>query len=433
MKKIITVLIAYFIYGVSFGQVSDYTHYLDSVYLENEESKAYGRFHYDEDGHPTSFNEFVYNDDLEVWLPGNSNQFFYSDGLLISEVLIYEIREDQEIPYAKKMDVTYDDNGEVVETVKYIQQEESGSYEKFLRTTFEIDNEGEVFKRRRYDWDEEWILEEVETRYYDFGNRLEKLVDSIFTPENLEHEVTIVDFTYDSIGGLLTSESASFDNGLEVYGESSYYDYSVDGKEIEKIDSIFFFGEEYVSGKQVLVTSEDSSSVENLAYYWDNALESFVPFFQYSFSNNLNIADDNLIPLTTFLSSDEDYLPDPLSFSGYAPNFALLFVSNDGLKFNDTASLTTSYYYKDISSHPLSTFEANEVKQLSFYPNPVNTIMNLETDGQLTILNLSGDVVYSQEVQETNRRVDLASLSTGVYVVNLVSSEGKFTSKLVKD
>lgn len=90
---------------------------------------------------------------------------------------------------------------------------------------------------------------------------------------------------------------------------------------------------------------------------------------------------------------------------------------------------------------PLST---NEIKTLkaSAYPNPTNGMVsvsyNLENDAVLTlkITNIQGQLVQQTKADKSSGQqtdsFDLSSLSNGIYFISINTSNGTYTSKLVK-
>ena len=81
--------------------------------------------------------------------------------------------------------------------------------------------------------------------------------------------------------------------------------------------------------------------------------------------------------------------------------------------------------------------EENELSNVSVYPNPSNGIVNIEVelDGSSTasinVLNNLGQIVFN-ETQSTDgkMRIDLSTLSTGVYTVK-VDIDGKTTAQRI--
>ncbi|OYU83221.1 MAG: chromosome condensation regulator RCC1 [Flavobacterium sp. BFFFF2] len=70
------------------------------------------------------------------------------------------------------------------------------------------------------------------------------------------------------------------------------------------------------------------------------------------------------------------------------------------------------------------------------YPNPANTILNIQLSNdtaisKITITDLTGKVILTQTTNTS--QVDVAPLAAGLYVVEAIAGSEKFTSKFVKE
>ncbi len=87
-------------------------------------------------------------------------------------------------------------------------------------------------------------------------------------------------------------------------------------------------------------------------------------------------------------------------------------------------------------------FEQAAANRLNIYPNPVNTVATINYnatkagEGMIKVTSLNGRVIKSTfadlQIGENKLSVDLSTLSKGVYMVSLSSSNGVVTSKVVK-
>ncbi|MFW6226874.1 MAG: T9SS type A sorting domain-containing protein, partial [Bacteroidota bacterium] len=71
--------------------------------------------------------------------------------------------------------------------------------------------------------------------------------------------------------------------------------------------------------------------------------------------------------------------------------------------------------------------------QISVFPNPSNSVVNFHSNDnmeELRMLDLSGRVVYSSNVESDQHQVNVRSFESGIYFVQVVTSEGTFTGKL---
>lgn len=79
----------------------------------------------------------------------------------------------------------------------------------------------------------------------------------------------------------------------------------------------------------------------------------------------------------------------------------------------------------------------DEVQSSNFsvYPNPVSDIVNVNNDlgleMNLAVLNIEGKIVYSEKQVGTNAYIDVSSLNTGIYLLQITSDAGSFVKRLV--
>lgn len=79
-----------------------------------------------------------------------------------------------------------------------------------------------------------------------------------------------------------------------------------------------------------------------------------------------------------------------------------------------------------------SDFTANK---LTFYPNPVNDILNLsyaENISSVKVFNLLGQEVLSQKANETSVQLNLSELTSGTYIVKINAGDAIKTIKVLK-
>lgn len=85
---------------------------------------------------------------------------------------------------------------------------------------------------------------------------------------------------------------------------------------------------------------------------------------------------------------------------------------------------------------PTSVNNISTVKALSLYPNPATstvtiTLPNNTDNATASIISMNGSVVLNQNINSSNATIDINSLSSGIYTVNVTLDNGqKLTSKL---
>ncbi len=79
--------------------------------------------------------------------------------------------------------------------------------------------------------------------------------------------------------------------------------------------------------------------------------------------------------------------------------------------------------------------EYNLANSVSIYPNPANESITVVTDGlnmtKVEVMNIAGQVISSIDVNNTLIKVDVSSVSSGVYFVKVFSAEGTAVKQLI--
>jgi hypothetical protein len=72
---------------------------------------------------------------------------------------------------------------------------------------------------------------------------------------------------------------------------------------------------------------------------------------------------------------------------------------------------------------------------LRLFPNPASDRITISSSskGLLSILNLNGQQVLHQTLTSPSTTFDISTLSPGIYVVKVVSSQGVEMGKFIKD
>lgn len=76
-----------------------------------------------------------------------------------------------------------------------------------------------------------------------------------------------------------------------------------------------------------------------------------------------------------------------------------------------------------------------DVKAFTYHPNPVQNVLNISYSSEITsvtVFNLLGQLVISQQSNANDVRVDMSSLADGAYVVNVTAGATVKTIKVIK-
>ena len=84
------------------------------------------------------------------------------------------------------------------------------------------------------------------------------------------------------------------------------------------------------------------------------------------------------------------------------------------------------------------TVDINPVKTglVSFYPNPANSILNLEISenaaSQCQIYNSNGQLISTYLLKQGNNTINVSNLIAGLYIIKIQTQKETITSKLIK-
>jgi hypothetical protein len=132
--------------------------------------------------------------------------------------------------------------------------------------------------------------------------------------------------------------------------------------------------------------------------------------------------------------------------SGGHGNILIKIKSKESLVQGDSVSKQAHIYF-DYNA-PISTEIENTVFQslsnpsfpedssISFYPNPVHTIVNITASNTITsvqLFDLQGRILETKLVNEYNTVLDLTTQSAGVYFIKVTTDKGIKVEKLVKE
>ena len=73
---------------------------------------------------------------------------------------------------------------------------------------------------------------------------------------------------------------------------------------------------------------------------------------------------------------------------------------------------------------------------LKFYPTPVNDNLSIEYSGTIKnveLLDIQGKSIRKIDLNSGNYKLDMSSCSTGIYLIRVVTSEGSFMKKIIKN
>jgi hypothetical protein len=83
-----------------------------------------------------------------------------------------------------------------------------------------------------------------------------------------------------------------------------------------------------------------------------------------------------------------------------------------------------------------SSIIENGTDGVSVYPNPTTGIANLDLTGlsgssDVMVTDINGRVILSTTVAEGTSTIDLSGNAKGIYIINIVNGDSKYTNKVV--
>jgi len=126
------------------------------------------------------------------------------------------------------------------------------------------------------------------------------------------------------------------------------------------------------------------------------------------------------------IPSDYTFSTDGISVGPHTLRYAGTFGAEVGVGCDDEISQTIQ-----VETNP---FVQDWEYEISIYPNPVTTTLNLSStaisDFELSILDITGKVIKTEKMLDQTFAFDVSDLASGIYMLRLVSTDG--ASKIVK-
>jgi len=142
----------------------------------------------------------------------------------------------------------------------------------------------------------------------------------------------------------------------------------------------------------------------------------------------------------TFIDTDEDLIENYLDNDDDGDGVLTPFedYNNNGNPLDDDTNNNGIPDFLDPEVTVLSISETN-LETLKLYPNPTSGIITLQSNNlientDITIYNIQGQLVISEEKSPTNEtiQVDISNLTTGIYFVKIISGENTVIKRMVK-
>jgi hypothetical protein len=164
-------------------------------------------------------------------------------------------------------------------------------------------------------------------------------------------------------------------------------------------------------------------------------------------TNNSAINNSSHFEIDTIISDTTVWLD--VSFNFLADSmYSYMHIGNFNDKWNtaylgltDTLGFDGSLYSIDdvsIEPSPLSHREANDLYLILAHPNPVSDFLNVQTSlleaFSLFLVDINGVTIFSKDYHQShsNVRLNLSGISSGIYILKIVSSKSIFYETIIK-
>jgi hypothetical protein len=160
----------------------------------------------------------------------------------------------------------------------------------------------------------------------------------------------------------------------------------------------------------------------------------------YSF-NNVTYTNESIFQVNGNIFTIHD-LPGTVCLITDTGKYTFL-IRNDSLKFtlihdlciSRSTSLTTQYYVEfHLGIDPMNQL----TKNISVYPDPANDIITVKISGEkagnnLAIMNIEGRKLIDRQITGSSIRIDISSLPSGVYFVQVIGERMVEVGKFIKN
>jgi hypothetical protein len=145
------------------------------------------------------------------------------------------------------------------------------------------------------------------------------------------------------------------------------------------------------------------------------------------FTNNLPYSLTNGAGVSTFIDADPGGNVGPFMIP--AGQFHQITINNQTVNsytfmhFNPTVNPMRSFNVRLNLTYSLGLNNINQVSNLIVYPNPVTTFLNIKQDllnnVSYKIASITGQVVQTGEVNNSEKQINVSSLSDGIYFLQI--------------
>jgi hypothetical protein len=208
------------------------------------------------------------------------------------------------------------------------------------------------------------------------------------------------------------------------------------------------YGDEFIVRHSFYPDSDADSDYVFTIYGFDGTSSFLVSYARFNYLGNIQFADGVLINNVGTYSAGEWYdiqvertssdiilkVNGTTLVSYPAFDSGSMLAVYLGFRFDNYGS---GFSIDDITVEGTASSASFDMNRVSIYPNPANEFLNITGEDGLTInsisiVDLNGRTVKEVQLNVSNSQINVSDLSSGAYLINLNTSEGKAVKKFIK-
>ena len=383
-------------------------------------------------------NENIHTEIISIWnnskwTPLEKYEFIIDmGGNLISITSYYQVVLNQWELY-NKFEYIYDGNGNLTSGTSFYWNSMTSQWDNAYKIEYTYDGNHNMWLETGYEWFpsvNQWLNSYKDELFYT-NNLLTSEINSYWNYGTSQWDLySKWDYAYDGSNNLISEISNEWDLGLNDWINQSKYEYQYDMgfHIIGETDSLWNINTnqwdlvyqyeytydsnsnpsteikyEWIGNPGEWVEDKKDEYIYDLAY---DIADLIVPFFYETYSSYFNINFNNMV----------------IAYRGYEfedPNWV------------DTDKMIL--YYSDYNN-ALSIDDEILANTVKIYPNPVDNILTIDSEmvplKKVEVFSILGNKV--KEINTGFNAIPFNNLSSGTYIMRILSEKGSTTRKLIK-
>jgi OOP family OmpA-OmpF porin len=197
------------------------------------------------------------------------------------------------------------------------------------------------------------------------------------------------------------------------------------------IASTFYHFEMFVNlGNHCKYTTNEIS-----VYFSDTSITGIPNYYPLPLNPQINNISGNNFDTLNWISVTGDYFATGGETYLIIGNFKNDSATN-AIVINNSSTYPDVYCFIDDVSLSISTRinEHNENLKVNIYPNPATNKLTIDSPKAiLEILNIQGQSIIQQQIQQGKTDIDISGLAKGVYILRLCSNDKTEVTRIVKE